>query len=497
MNRSGMNRLRPVANYDMKSACSVLVAGPVYLALLVAAQHAASQTNTLPSAERQFRTLLDNFNYSNRTAVLKFLEKEYPSRGPEEADEFLHFRGITGGLDLRKAGDSTPTKFSALLQEHDSDQFVRLDLEVEAAEPHHITRLDFGSAARPAEFAIPRMAEAEFVEALRAKLEKDTAAGQFSGAVLVSRNGRTVFSGAYGLADRDKKIPNKLDTWFRIGSMNKMFTATSVLQLLQGGKIQLDDHVGKYLVDYPNRDIATKVTIHHLLTHTGGTGETFGPQFAAHRKEMRTLQDYVKFFGARDPEFEPGSKFRYSNYGMILLGLVIENASGVSYYDYVKEHVYKPAGMERTDSLPEEEDVPDRAIGYTWIDGGWKPNTDTSPYRGTSAGGGYSTVEDLVKFASALKANKLLNPKYTELLTTGKVKMPMEGAKYAYGFEDTTVDGVRYFGHGGGAPGVSGGLRIYPESGYVFVVLSNIDAGSSRISLFIRNRLPVGKAGSN
>jgi len=99
---------------------------------------------------------LDTFNYSNRTAVLKFLEKEYPSRSPEEADEFLHFRGITGGLDLRKAGDATPTKFSALLQEHDSDQFVRLDLEVEAAEPHHITRLDFGSAARPAEFAIRR-----------------------------------------------------------------------------------------------------------------------------------------------------------------------------------------------------------------------------------------------------------------------------------------------------------------------------------------------------
>ena len=97
MNRSGMNRLRPLANYDMKSACSVLVAGPVYLALFVAAQHAAGQTNTLSSAERQFRTLLDTFNYSNRTAVLKFLEKEYPSRGPEEADEFLHFSDLPRG----------------------------------------------------------------------------------------------------------------------------------------------------------------------------------------------------------------------------------------------------------------------------------------------------------------------------------------------------------------------------------------------------------------
>src|SRR6185436_14334463 len=111
--------------------------------------------------------------------------------------------------------------------------------------------------------------------------------------------------------------------------------------------------------------------------------------------------------------------------------------------------------------------------GYTWRNGAWKPNTETLPHRGTSAGGGYSTVQDLVNFASALRAHKLLTPQDTQLLTTEKVEMPMEGAKYAYGFEETIADGVRYYGHGGGAPGVSGGLRIYPESGYVLVVLSN------------------------
>ena len=472
----------------MKATRWLPAVAPLCLVFLIGADRAPAQTN-VAAAERQSRAWLDAFNGTNRAVFLRFLEAEYPSR--DKADDALHFRDLTGGLDFRKSLASTPTRFSGLVQERDSDQFLRFDLEVENTEPHHITRLDFEQAARPPEFAIPRLPEAEFVPALRAKLEKDAAAGRFSGAVFVTRNGKAILAGAYGLADREKAIPNKLNTRFRIGSMNKMFTATTTLQLVQAGRMQLEDHVGKYIPDYPNKDIADKVTIHHLLTHTGGTGEIFGPQFAANRKELKTLQDYVNLFGARGPLFEPGSEFRYSNYGMVLLGVIIENATGGSYYDYVRDHIYQPAGMERTGSLAEDEEVPDRAIGYTWRDGTWKPNTDTLPYRGTSAGGGYSTVEDLVNFASALKATKLLNPHYTDLLTTGKVEMPMEGAKYAYGFEETIADGVRYFGHGGGAPGVSGGLRIYPESGYVFVVLSNIDAGANRISQFIRNRLPV------
>src|SRR5262249_21218524 len=124
--------------------------------------------------------------------------------------------------------------------------------------------------------------------------------------------------------------------------------------------------------------------------------------------------------------------------------------------------------------------------------GVWKPNTNTLPYRGTSAGGGYSTVEDLVRFASALRANKLLNAHYTDLLTTGKVDTG-GGSKYAYGFDETIVQGVRSFGHGGGAPGMNGGLRIYPQAGWVIAVLSNLDPpAANRIAQFITSRLPDG-----
>src|SRR5262249_57403583 len=126
--------------------------------------------------------------------------------------------------------------------------------------------------------------------------------------------------------------------------------------------------------------------------------------FETHRHDLRTLQDYVKLYGKRGLEFEPGSKWEYSNYGFLLLGVIVEKASGQSYYDYVAEHIFKPAGMTSTASLSEDQVVPNRSIGYTKFDGGtsWEPNTDTLPYRGTSAGGGYLNAGGLTRFAAAL-----------------------------------------------------------------------------------------------
>lgn len=440
-------------------------------------------------AGHQFSAWLAAFNGGDRAVLGKFLENNFPSR-LTKLDIDVEFRALTGGLDFKKAEDSTATRFTCLVQERSSDQFARAEVEVESEEPHRITRLRLGAIPRPSDFALTRTEEGEALAALRARVEQDAAADRFAGAVLVAKNGKPIFTGAYGLADREKKTPNKLSTRFRIGSMNKMFTATSILQLVQAGKIQLADPVGKHLTDYPNLDVASKVTIHHLLTHTGGTGDFFGPQYNAHRLELQALKDYVTLYGKRGLEFEPGSKWAYSNYGFLLLGLVIEKVSGQSYYDYVREHVYKPAGMTSSDSLPEGEIVPDRSIGYTKAGGGeWHPNTDTLPPRGTSAGGGYSTVEDLLRFANALANHKLLDTHHTELLTTGKVDGG--GGKYAYGFGDRTVNGVRSFGHGGGAPGMNGDLEIYPQSGYVIAVLANMDPpAAGRISDFIGNRLP-------
>lgn len=332
--------------------------------------------------------------------------------------------------------------------------------------------------------------EAKTIADLEAWLRDAASMDQFTGAVLVARDGHVLFRKAYGLADREQRIANTLQTRFRIGSMNKMFTAVAILQLVEAGKVDLRAPLGTYIPDYPNQDVATKVTIHHLLTHTGGTGDIFGPDFEAHRKELRTLADYLKLYGERGPEFEPGSTWAYSNYGMVLLGVVIEKVTGQSYYEYVQERVYEPAGMTATGSLPEDEAVPDRSVGYTRPPGSttWAPNTDSLPYRGTSAGGGYSTVDDLGRFAHALLGHELLSPESTELLLTGKVDS--FGGKYAYGFEDRRRGGNGSVGHGGGAPGMNGDLRIYPESGYVVAVLANMDPPAAQgVSDFLDSQL--------
>ena len=456
---------------------------------IVPACQAQTQFPDTPAA-RQAKAWLDVFNAGDMDKYKEFARSNFSTNLQQRADRDARFREMTGGFDVKKIEESTPTKLVALLQERLSDQIGRMTLEVEAAAPHTINRLGLSAIPRPAEFALPHLSESELIPAFRKKLDEEVAAGRFSGAALVARNGKTVFAEAYGMADREKKTPNTLKTRFRLGSMNKMFTGVATLQLVQSGKLDLKAPFGNYLTDYPNKDVASKVTVEQLLTHTGGTGDIFGPEFDKRRLELKTLRDYVTLYGQRAVEFEPGSRWQYSNYGFLLLGVLIEKVSGQSYYDYVRDHIFKPAGMTATASDPEEQSVPDRSVGYMRGGGDWQPNTDTLPYRGTSAGGGYSTVEDLLRFATALQAHKLLNAKYTEELTTGKVDAGR--GKYAYGFQDSVVNGTRCFGHGGGAPGMNGMLQICPTSGYVIAVLANMDPpAASRVTDFITNRLPA------
>ena len=461
--------------------------------LLFFAQVCAAQTPEAASAaEQRAKGWLDAFNSGDRTTLLAFLQKYRPN-AVEHIDDALEFRQRTGGFELEKTEESTATHFSALVKERGSDQFARIVFDIAPDAPNKIIKLELRAIPRPAEFAIPRLSQNEAIEVLAKQLQTESAADRFSGAALVAKNGKILFEHAYGLADREKKSPNTLDTQFRIGSMNKMFTAVCILQLVQSGKVQLSDAFGKYLTDYPNKDMASRVTIQQLLTHTGGTGDFFGPEFDKHRLELKTLQDYVKLYGNRPVAFEPGSRFEYSNYGFLLLGVIIERVTGQSYYDYVRERVFKPAGMTSTDSLPEDQPVALRSTGYM-KEGQvpWKDNTDTLPYRGTSAGGGYSTVGDLFKFAAALEEHKLLDAQHTEMLVTGKVDTGRGPDRYGFGFFDTSEGGMECFGHGGGAPGMNGDLKVCPKSGYIIAVLANIDPpAAQRASGFVANRLPL------
>jgi CubicO group peptidase (beta-lactamase class C family) len=340
----------------------------------------------------------------------------------------------------------------------------------------------------------PRLAPAALAAATRDHVAAAAREDRFSGAVLIAQNGKPILEEAYGVAERDTNTANTTQTQFRFGSMGKMFTAVSIMQLAQAGKLDLTAPIGRYLKDYPNQDIATKVTIDNLLTHTGGTGNIFTPEYFAHRLEVKDAKDYVALFGARPPEFAPGARTEYSNYGFLLLGRIVEVVSGRSYDDYIASHIFAPAHMTATGNQPESVRLPRRATGYMTRDGKLMSAADTLPWSGTPAGGGYATVGDLAKFADALMANRLLDAAHTKLLTTGGVTGP-NGQLLRYDFGAPAGDGRRFFGHNGGAPGMNGELRIFPaEAGhdaYTLVVLANRDPPvATGVANFISDRLP-------
>jgi D-alanyl-D-alanine carboxypeptidase len=437
---------------------------------------------------------LDAFNSGDRTKLSAYLQKYEPQR-LDRLDDSLGFRERTGGFTVIRVEKSEPLSLVAIVKERDGSNYARLELELSQGDPPIVKSLGIHIVPRPADQpGQPRLTFSNAVEALDRKAAELAGKDQFSGSVLVAHGGKVALEKAYGLADRDRHTSNTVDTKFRIGSMNKMFTATATLQLVGEGKIDLSAPLGKYLPDYPNRDAAAKVTIRELLTHTGGMGDIFTPEYDQQRLQTRELSDYVKLFGSRAPEFEPGSKWSYSNYGFVLLGVVIEKVSGMSYYDYVRKNIFAKAGMHDTDSLPESESVPLRSTGYLRKDGKWVVNTDTLPWRGTSAGGGYSTVGDLSRFAEALSSGKLMKPELFAQMTTaqeGASQMP-PGMHYGFGMNVGQGPQGPRFGHGGGAPGMNGELRIYPKTDTVVVVLANLDPpAATRIADFFDESMPV------
>lgn len=291
----------------------------------------------------------------------------------------------------------------------------------------------------------------------------------FSGTVLIARENETLFKKAYGFSDKRTMAPNNVETKFNLGSINKLFTNVAILQLADQGKLSLDDKLSKHLNDLPLNGISNIVTIRQLLEMTSGLGSLENEEFQQTSKEsLRELKDYVKFFDNAGLSFTPGSGKQYSNAGYILLGLVIEEISGMSYHSYIKENIFLPTGMLNTDFYSLDENVPNIAIGCTGVRDNWKKcesNIPMLPYKGNSAEGGYSTVDDLALFISALRNGKLLSPKSTVYALTQQ--MPESEPSLPVRSGQLQIQG--------GAPGVNCCLSYNAEKDELIVVLGNFD----------------------
>ncbi len=300
----------------------------------------------------------------------------------------------------------------------------------------------------------------------------------FAGSLLIARGGKVRVARSWGRADPKLPAPITLDTPMFLASAGKMFTGVAILQLVDAGLVALDAPLGRYLTDYPNAEMA-KVTVRQLLTHRGGTGDIgiLGRDDGANRARVRTIADIVRLNGARPPEFTPGSKDDYSNYGFILLGAIIEKVTGASYYDYVAQHVFKPAGMTSA-GFPDHDHLAGVAVGYTRFFGAEPAlvaNLDVLPWRGASAGGGVASANDMLKFFAALNGGRLLSPASFRLATT-----PGETPWYGMGF--IAQSGERQsWGHGGTSYGMDVALHSYAHDDTVFICMAARDAVCNRI----------------
>lgn len=406
------------------------------------------------------------------------LTPEYRASAPPGAIE-TYFRGqrrVSGGFDLLDVRMSGDRRAEALLRDRIYGARHGLTLDLEAGPERRITEFDPGPAPTWAP-ALPRTLTTDQVAAAaRRQVVRGCEAGVFAGAVILARHGAVLFEHACGPANRRYGIANTPEIRFNLGSINKMFTAVAVMQLAEAGKLSLDDPVGRYLDEtWLPADVSRTITVRQLLTHTSGLGSFVGAEWdGLSRRRFREIDDYKLLVRAERPAFPPGTGWSYSNTGPLLAGAVVEAVSGQTYFDYVRSHIYGPAGMADTDCWALDDPVPNLAMGYSpTAAGGWRENSFSLLFRGSPAGGGYSTVGDLLRFARALQAGRLVSKASLDVLWTDH---PPHG--YGAGFTIESTAAGKAYGHDGIMAGVSSRFHIYPETGYVVAILSNQDYGA-------------------
>jgi CubicO group peptidase (beta-lactamase class C family) len=462
---------------------SIIRAFVVPMALVVVSLHAQSPTDT-PAVARA-RELIAAINGGN-DALRQFVTASFSQSFLDFAPVDMHLKVLGGlrvggsNLTIERVQPLARSECRLVLRIGQSEDRRAMRVAVDAAPPHQIRNIGVSPGGAPVAVAND-LSDAGIARALGAMLGQICENDGFSGTVVVARDGKPLFTHACGLANRSDRVPMRLDTKLNLGSMNKMFTAVAIAQLVEAGKLAFDDPVGKHLPDYPNADVAAKVRIHHLLTHTSGLGSHFNEEFQnASRTKYRTVRDFMGIVEKQKLAFEPGAKWQYSNSGFLLLGAIVEKVAGKSYFDYVRERIHEPAGMVNTDAYEMDDVVPNLAIGYVrdrQEPSRWRNNLFMHVIKGGPAGGGFSTAEDLIRFAEALRTGKLLKQKTWELLASPKPEL--HSPDYGYGFQ-VSADG-NVVGHSGGFPGISAQLAIYLKGGYAVAAMSNYGAPAAAV----------------
>jgi CubicO group peptidase (beta-lactamase class C family) len=464
-----------------------------------AAQPAApdfKDTTTLPAGPvgRHIASFIDVVNSGDAARVKRFLEEECTKEFREQVpldrhiSVLLGFRKDTDGIDFHSVRTYTPERPGQtviIVKDRLMGSWRGITFRFGEAPGFLVAGLGMTSARPPlAVAAVPGrpLTEKEAIDEIRSLIVRLKKADWLSGAVLVAKGPQVLLTGFHGEANKGDHVPINIDTKFNLGSMNKMFTATAAARLMEAGKLSFDDPASKYLDEsWLPKEVTDKITIRHLMTHTSGLGSYFNETYQkSSRALFRKLDDYKPLIKDDRPAFTPGEKFQYSNTGMFLVGVIIEKVTGEDYFGHIRKAIAAPAGMTNTDCYEMDRPVENLAVGYSPDPESpykWQNNLYKHVLKGGPAGGGFSTVGDLHRFALALLSGKLVSRALLDTMWTD-----FKGGNYGYGFIVRQSPAGKVVGHSGGFPGINSELDIYLDSGYIVAVMSNVDDGASPLA---------------
>lgn len=468
----------------------LLLAAP---AALAQAPFAGTRTDvpTFPQGleGERFRMLIDAFNTKNLTLAQQFYDQhladEFKARFPVDSytEGYQHIASTTGGLDfhcVRTYDPPRPGVTTLICRDRLYGSWWAVAFHYGENPEDGLTDMVITRARMPADVAATRISEAELADELGGMLDRICEAKLFSGTVLVARGNDVIFERACGEADRSSHASVIMNTKFDIGSLSKMFTSVAIAQLAERGKLSFDDPLSKFLDEsWLPATIADIVTVHYLLTHTSGLGDFLDYTVAGEgTRRLHAVDDCVELVRGDSLRFEPGTDWSYSSAGFVLLGAVVEKAGGEDYFDYMRNHVFGPAGMNDTDSFEGDLPVEGLAVGYSPSadsDTGWKENPPAHSARGCPGSGGFSSAPDLFRFTQALASGVLVSGESVQRMWTDY----QEGdSSYGYGFMLRQSPKGLVVGHDGGSLGTEGYYDVYVGTGHMVVVLTNLDGAA-------------------
>ena len=460
------------------------------LALILLAASMADAQPQPSIGEARVVELANALRLGSRDSLEAFIRRRFIEQNVSAAEMTLFLNYYQGFFHLAKGAQistSNVTPYSAAAYWYSPLQqewYTTSQMRVDSVAPHRILGMPRisrmpapANAPAPARTAV---SEQEQLQEIGAYLKRMSDADIFSGAVVIAREGKPVFAQAYGYADREKKIPNTVETPFLLGSMNKLFTGLAIGQLVERGKLSYDDPLAKFLPDFPDPESAKKIQIKHLLSHTSGLVREGSPIDSTSIDRPTTIKAMVAAFERKPLAFAPGTKHQYSNMGFVLLGRVIEIVTGRDYYEYMQQNVFAPAGATSA-SFPL---LPHDGVAVVPMAYPYEPAWDSEGRlqgrnqlgrhgrRGSSAGNGVASALDIIKLSNAMRDGRIVKPETFRLHSSAKPELT--ATIYGYGIIAGPYLGRPFVGHNGRSWGQCSEFGELRDTPYTIVVLSNL-----------------------